>query len=167
MMKPKQDEISQDKADVSANPKSQNEATASMPVVIALLGYGGAIPFLALACADLLSLHLPFASPADLLIGYGAIILSFVGALGWGSHLRDKMISPAIYIWSIIPALMGWVALMAPIAAGALILIIGLVLCWWGDRARIKTGAWPKWMGRLRAHLTLLACFSLSVLVIA
>lgn len=140
---------------------------APMPVIIALLGYGGALPFVALAAAHWLSLQLPFAQPAALLVGYGVVILSFVGALSWGSHLRDQHISQGLYIWSIVPALMGWVALMVPLMMAALIVIIGLIICWWGDRAKVKTGIWPRWMGRLRAHLTILACLSLSILLIA
>ena len=139
---------------------------AAMPVIIALLGYGGAIPFVALAAAHLLALYFPLVSPAALLIGYGAVILSFVGALGWGSHLRDEQIMPSKYIWSIMPALMGWLALMAPLQIAASMIIIGLLACWWADRAQIKKGVWPKWMGRLRTHLTMLACLSLSALLV-
>lgn len=140
---------------------------APMPVIIALLGYGGACPFVALAAAHLLSLQLPFAQPAAILVGYGVVILSFVGALSWGSHLRDEHVSQGLYIWSIVPALMGWVALMVPLLFAALIVITGLIICWWVDRAKVKAGIWPQWMGRLRAHLTMLACLSLSVLFIA
>ena len=147
--------------------KHNHSKAGAMPVVIALLGYGGAIPFMALAGAHLLSLHTPFAAPGAMLVGYGAIILSFVGALHWGSHLRDEVILPAHYIWSIVPALIGWLALMAPLMMAALMLIVGLLLCWWVDRAQIKTGRWPAWMGRLRAHLTLLACLSLSMIFVA
>ena len=100
------------------------------------------------------------------LLGYGAVILSFVGALGWGSHLRDEQIMPSKYIWSIVPALIGWFALMAPLQIAASMIIIGLLACWWADRAHIKKGVWPKWMGRLRTHLTVLACLSLSALLV-
>ena len=156
-------------ADKEALQETHHEAAqeVNMPVIIALLGYGGALPFVALAAAHLLSLQLPFAQPAAILVGYGVAILSFVGALSWGSHLRDSHISQGLYIWSIIPALMGWVALMVPLMMAALIVIAGLIICWWVDKAKVKTGIWPRWMGRLRAHLTLLACLSLSVLLIA
>lgn len=146
--------------------ENDSEKEAAMPVIIALLGYGGAIPFVALAAAHSLALYFPLVSPAALLIGYGAVILSFVGALGWGSHLRDEQIEPSKYIWSIVPALIGWFALMAPLQMAASMIIIGLLTCWWVDRAHIKKGVWPKWMGRLRTHLTVLACLSLSALLV-
>ena len=147
-------------------PEQDPQKQAAMPVIIALLGYGGAIPFVALAAAHSLALYFPLVSPAALLIGYGAVILSFVGALGWGSHLRDEQILPSKYIWSIVPALIGWFALMAPLHIAASMIIIGLLACWWADRAHIKKGVWPKWMGRLRTHLTVLACLSLSAVLV-
>lgn len=51
-----------------------------------------------------------------MLLSYGAVILSFVGAL----HCGFAMAHPAtaeqgvsgMYVWSIMPALVGWVALL-------------------------------------------------------
>jgi len=53
----------------------------------AWLGYGGLIPFIVLAPASLLDHHHGW-TWSDALYGYGAIILSFVGALHWG--FRDE-----------------------------------------------------------------------------
>src|SRR3990167_1949564 len=98
----------------------------SMPHAITWLGYGGLIPFVALAAASVLAPdHRSLWSPA--LIAYGAVILSFVGALHWGIAMtapqmpvRQRTIH---YVWSVIPALLAWPAPLMPVAGGALILI--------------------------------------------
>ena len=52
-----------------------------MPQIARLLGYGGLIPFAALAALALGSSQ--SAAWIHALIAYGAVILSFVGALHW------------------------------------------------------------------------------------
>ena len=57
---------------------------AALPATVAWLGYGGLLPFVFLATAIFID---PDHAPlwGDALTAYGAIILSFVGALHWGS----------------------------------------------------------------------------------
>ena len=55
------------------------------------LGYGGLIPFLALTPASLLD-HQHGAVWSDALYAYGAIILSFIGALHWGLAMGLRLI---------------------------------------------------------------------------
>ena len=56
------------------------------PAVVAWLGYGGILPFVFLTLAGLLDRdHGPLWS--DALNAYGAIILSFLGALHWACLL--------------------------------------------------------------------------------
>ena len=132
-----------------------------------LLGFGGLLPFVLLAAATIMGLHTPFAPAHALLVGYGAVILSFVGALHWGTQLSSLQPSAARFIWSIVPALIGWVALMLPAKAGALCLIGGLVSCWVYDMRLISKKEWPSFMGALRTILTAIACLSLSVIIFA
>ena len=73
------------------------------------------MPFVALAAASLLAPdHRSLWSPA--LIAYGAVILSFVGALHWGFSMtapqmpaRQRTIH---YVWSVVPALLAWPSLI-------------------------------------------------------
>lgn len=59
------------------------DATALSPSRFAVLGYGGLLPFLGLTALILFSAeHRAFFSM--MMVGYGAVILSFVGALHWG-----------------------------------------------------------------------------------
>ena len=53
------------------------------------LGYGGLIPFVALALAVWLLDPADRARSLSALLGYGATILSFLGAIHWGLVMRE------------------------------------------------------------------------------
>ncbi len=129
-----------------------------------LLGFGGLLPFIFLAAATLMELRTPIAPAAALLIGYGAIILSFVGALHWGAQLSSNQPRAGRFVWSVMPALLGWAALMMPAMMAALCLIIGLLICLAYDMRVLSKGEWPSYMRSLRIILTAIACLSLSVI---
>ena len=153
---------------INDHPKERNKAI----MTARLLGFGGLLPFVILAAATMMELHTPFAPAHALLIGYGAVILSFVGALHWGAQLSaDKLsadkLSAGPFIWSVVPALIGWVALMLPAKLGAFCLIGGLVMCWGYDMRLIRKKEWPSFMGALRTILTAIACLSLGVIFFA
>jgi hypothetical protein len=94
-----------------------------------LLGLAGLLPF---AGAALASLAAPgwqeFALVA--LRAYGAVILAFLGAVHWGFALQPSIgqegAGPRRLILGIVPALVGWVALLLPpgFALGVLALAI-------------------------------------------
>ncbi len=97
------------------------------------LGFVGAIPFLFLAGLPWFqSYHAVISLYA--LAAYGAVILSFIGALHWAFAMMDFRIPESrrsrIYLWSVIPALIGWISLILPLRIGLLILLIGFVLHW-------------------------------------
>ncbi len=95
-----------------------------------LLGYGGLLPFIFLALLIPLSLdyRLLFAIA---LVNYGAVILSFVGALNWGFAMTVRDMSAEQrrdqFIWSVIPALIAWIATFVANAIG--LLAVGHRLC--------------------------------------
>ncbi len=84
------------------------------------LGYGGVIPFVGLAAAIVLNISLVplgVADPVQALLGYGAVIISFIGAVYWGvalSGVGDEGQTRRMYIYSVLPALAGWVMLLLP-----------------------------------------------------
>jgi hypothetical protein len=106
-----------------------------------LLTFAGAIPLIVLGVAVLLD---PVTSPVaiQLLISYGAVILSFVGAVYWGFALRDTAhpvngvpLAPAVLgaerqllVFGVVPALVGWVALIAMLHFAAPALALFLLL---------------------------------------
>ena len=135
------------------------------PRRVAWLGYGGLLPFIALAgLAWLRPEHAPFCLHA--LLSYGAVILSFVGALHWGfavalPELEDDLRS-ASYLWSVIPALMAWVALLFPQKLAFALLASGFLLQYWRDWALAKRSRLPGWYLGLRLELTVVASLCLA-----
>jgi hypothetical protein len=89
---------------------------------------------------------------------YGAIILSFVGALWWGLAIHAPANAPrnTLFVWSVIPALIGWFATLALPDVGLRMLMAGLALQWVLDGMLMRKvpELIPGWMFRLRTMLT-------------
>lgn len=149
---------------------------ASMPVTAAWLGYGGLIPFVLLAIAAGLGLGMGsdpvfrlaaslLATDGRALLAYGAVILSFVGALHWGFAMTLRDLSPrarnAAFLWSVVPALLAWVALVLPPAPAVALLIVGFLAQYRRDVGLARLVGLPAWYLPLRLRLTTVACLSL------
>jgi hypothetical protein len=138
------------------------------------LGNLGLLPFFALALATWLPVAPPHTGlPAWLLVGYAAVILSFLGAVHWGFALLTPGLTRAqarqALLWSVVPSLLGWLALALalgglPPAVVLLLLIADFVLCRLMDGAllRVFTTA-PAWYLPLRTRLTVGACLALAL----
>jgi hypothetical protein len=96
-----------------------------------LLGLAGLLPFAGAALAF-------FAAPDSwqgfaegALIAYGAVILSFLGAVHWGLALRapveEAPMGPARLTLGVVPALIGWVALLLPDVFALPLLALGIL----------------------------------------
>lgn len=142
----------------------QNDRNPKIPY---FLGWAGLIPFGSAA----LFTH----SNIDTFVrygflggtAYGAVILSFLGAVHWGLTMREDR-SPHWYVWSITPALLGFVTLLifdVEIRVVALIPLFGLT--WLIDRKAFKHGLIPDWYLRLRTILTGGAIISLAAMLLA
>ncbi len=140
-----------------------------IPPAVVYLGYGGLIPFLALALATTADVNHRLLW-AEALIAYGAIILSFVGALHWGFAMSLTELSIAkrngCFVWSVVPALVAWLALLLPPIVAALLFISFFLLQYWQDKRLCKMSQLPVWYLPLRLRLTVVACVCLSVLLI-
>ncbi len=132
---------------------------AGIPLPALLLGVGGLVPFVGLA---LLAAN-PVWSTEALLAqrAYGACILSFVGAVHWGFAVARGGLSWTQTGWSVLPALIAWVALTLG-AAGTWLLIAGLALAWVVDDYAAIGRSFPDWYRRLRTVLTSGAILSLA-----
>jgi hypothetical protein len=112
------------------------------PFTIAIfLSIAGLIPFLVLGATVLLS-PLEAKTAIEVLVCYGAVILSFLGAVHWGFALRDTAhpvngapLPPAVLgaerqllTFGVIPALIGWVALTVMLHFNAPSLALFLLL---------------------------------------
>ncbi|NBN64212.1 DUF3429 family protein [Microvirga tunisiensis] len=156
----------------TAPQRPADAAPAAVPVPAVWLGATGVIPF---AAPTLLLLVAPGLVPAPLapllplaLAAYGAVILSFLGGVHWGLGLSASMAGrtdPGLarrLVISVIPSLVGWVALLLPAATGLLLLALAFPLMLAVDLKAAREGAVPAWYPRLRIPLT--ACVTALLL---
>jgi len=133
------------------------------PIIAVILGWGGVIPFVAAA----LAFHFgpPLAAIYALHAGtiYGAVIITFIGAVHWGLALTrgDGQIW---YVWSVIPSLLMAVVLFVAPAFRPPLLLAGLALVWGVDFLATRKAVLPLWYMRLRHGLTAVAGASLLAL---
>jgi hypothetical protein len=131
------------------------------------LGFGGLIPFLGLTAALWLARpgDWPFASAA--LLGYGAVIVSFLGAIHWGLLMRPGAAQPLpALLWGVTPGLLGWVALLLDPASGLALITMLLWACLAVDRVFYPRYQMQAWLP-MRLWLTLTASSSCLVAAIA
>ncbi|CCD97936.1 DUF3429 domain-containing protein [Bradyrhizobium sp. STM 3809] len=128
---------------------------AGVPASMRILGLGGLIPFVGLA-----ALVIAGQEPARLMavhaqIAYGAVILSFLGAVHWGLAVQTPAAADWWRMaWGVTPALLGWAALLLPAVPSLVLLTAALLaalivdeLCFGGDRRA--------WFLKLRRLLSL------------
>jgi small-conductance mechanosensitive channel len=125
------------------------------------LGYGGLIPFVVLAAvAAVGGDYAGFCSHA--LFSYGAVILSFVGALHWAFAMTCPELSEprrdATLRWSVVPALVAWLALLITPAAAGVVLVAGFLAQYLQDRRLASQASLAAWYLPLRLRLTTVAC---------
>lgn len=141
-----------------------NENSLALPRAVAWLGYGGLFPFVVLAPASLLDQHHGVAW-SDALYAYGAIILSFVGALHWGLAMSLPDLSErqrsAWFAWSVAPALIAWLTLLLSPILAAPLLVVGFIAHYLQDCRLAGQASLPAWYLALRLRLTCVAVVSL------
>jgi hypothetical protein len=128
-----------------------------LPVWPRRLGAAGALPFLLLGVLSWIEgpwqSELRFA-----LLANGAVILSFVGALHWAFAMLVPDMAETdrnrAYAWSVIPALLGWVALLLPPSLTSFLLLLGFWSHFAQDFRLARRIALPDWYLPLRLSLT-------------
>lgn len=135
-------------------------APDARPRVVAWLGYGGLIPFLALSVLSFVDRERAAFWHASLR-AYGAVILSFVGAVHWGFAMTQHELSPrqrnAAFAWSVAPALVAFLALVVKSVLGDIVLAGGFLAHYLRDRRFAATAALPAWYLPLRLRLSAVA----------
>lgn len=131
------------------------------------LGYAGLIPFVIFSVGCWIPL--PYVTnAADILIAYGAIILSFMGAIHWGIALSDAVEEQGQYlVASVTPALLGWLSLLLPQTWALIILLAGFVGLFVYDRAVEQAQSLPTWYLPMRLNLTVVVAICLLSALIA
>ncbi len=141
---------------MSQHPRPRIEQTAKgIPVLALALGYAGLAPFVAGAAEVWLLPGVMTDFIEEALLAYAAVILTFMGAIHWGLAIRSHRDIVNLQLGlSVIPALMGWVALMLPAVAAYPILILSYLVLYLFDAQAVKLNLAPDWYPKLRLPLT-------------
>jgi len=144
----------------------------SVPNAALALGALGAVPFVVLSGASLVLEGLAAQQALFALATYGAVILSFLGGIHWGLAVAPAPTgSPASAKLrrlgaSVVPSLVGWVALSLPTGPGLLVLSAAFALMLSFDLYAQRRGEAPPWYPKLRLPLTLVVCVALLLAAI-
>ena len=129
-------------------------ALRGVPVAAQWLGFLGLLPFGAAVVIGLVPespLH-DIALPA--LLAYGSVILSFLGGIRWGLAVvktdAADLLGPLLI--SVLPSVLGWIALLMPASVGLLLLVLGFLALLLAD-VRLRMA--PPWYGALRLPLSI------------
>ncbi len=124
------------------------------------LGFGGLVPFVGLAAAHWVAWPGDWPLARMALLGYGATISSFLGAIHWGLVMRERPAQPApSLLWGVVPSLLGWVALLLGPVPGLLLIAALLWACYAVDQVLYPRYQLQAWLP-MRLRLTLVASFS-------
>jgi hypothetical protein len=115
--------------------RMQLSSNDSVSLTTRALGWSGLLPFVSGALAVSVGPPAWHDTALRALIAYGAVIVSFLGGIHWGSPTSAAHDSARA--WGVVPSLLAWPLLLLPASRFALIgLAASLALCWAVDRAR-------------------------------
>jgi hypothetical protein len=131
------------------------------------LTFAGALPFLAAIAAVAFAPIWASAAIWQAVIGYGAVIASFVSGIHWGLFVyRDGAMPLNLFLSSNVCALAAWAALLVPSLTSALALLIAVFSALFViDHALWRAGAHAAWFYQLRAIITAIVLAALGVLL--
>ncbi len=149
---------------------TERNSPTSIPGAALLLGLAGLIPFLGGAAA--LWAMLPGLAPErglQLIIAYGAIILSFLGGIRWGTAIGpyDTRRQGLEFAASVLGSLAGLAAIFIPAVPALTLLIAGFLMQALWDVTSVESGRLPAWFGKLRMLLTAGAVISFTAALVA
>lgn len=133
------------------------------------LACAGFVPFAGLSLALLLvgketALH-PVLT--DALRTYAAVVLSFLGGIRWGLALRSTPVAAGDILFSVVPAIVGWLALFLPVPLAVSLLLLAFCTLGAWDSLAIHRGLAPVWFATQRIVLTLLVAAALVGALVA
>ncbi|MEL6766200.1 MAG: DUF3429 domain-containing protein [Pseudomonadota bacterium] len=137
-----------------------------VPAPAGWLGLSGLLPFFTGALAVAVLSDAPQLLAAQLLAGYGAVILSFMGGCRWGFAAAGMGAAHGNGPWfayaaSVVPSLYAWVVLVLPDPWRMALLALGFLGLLGADYALAARGGAPAWWPALRLPLSLGAAGSL------
>jgi hypothetical protein len=140
-----------------------NSVNSEPSLLARRLGYAGLAPFAMLA-ALLWAVRADWqAVVAMALVGYGAVIASFLGGVHWGiAGQLPQQAAKLHYAWGVLPSLLGWMALAMPARWGLQLLMLVLITCYLVDRRSYPRVGWAAWLP-MRLQLTAVAVMSCAL----
>ncbi len=132
-------------------PKALAKA-AQAPTAVLVLSYARVVPFVAMAL--IIALISPSPAAASALaaeIGYGAVLLSFLGGVRWGAAIKtagDAILFRPLTLL-MLPTLFSWCVLFMASATALAALMAGFLLVTLADRASVRRGLAPAWQSGL------------------
>lgn len=139
---------------------------SGVPEPAALLGAAGLLPFVAGA----VWVFVPGEGGAwvrTALLGYAAVILSFMGGVHWGLAMTATRPLFQRYGASVVPALLGWFALLLGGRWAFLVLAASFASLLAYDLGAVRAGEAPAWYPTLRWPLTVVVCLCLLLALFA
>ncbi len=141
-----------------------------IPAAALALGLAGLIPFAGGALG--LWFRLPFFGPdmaLKLVTVYGAIILSFLGGIRWGTAIGpyDSRRQSFEFSLSVAGSLAGLLACFLEAVPSLTLLIAGFLMQALWDVTSVEAGRLPSWFGKLRMVLTAGAVISIIAALLA
>ena len=135
-----------------------------LPPGLVAFGYAGVLPFVACVLAIALLEGEGRALAVRALVAYGAVILSFLGAVHWGLLLRQPgAAAHARLAIGVLPSLAGWVALLLPDRYALTLLVVAFGGFWLYEHRVVGTALLPGGYLDLRRHLSLAVCALLTL----
>ena len=144
---------------MNSNIKDSITLSANIPSNAVWLGGLGVLPFAAASITASL-MPLQIANYGKLaLLAYGAVILSFLGGVLWGRILAFGTVEEfskqtRSLILSVVPSLIGWIAVLSGPEFGLPMLAAAFVLILFIDLLALKNRLYPAWYPKLRIPLT-------------
>jgi hypothetical protein len=140
-----------------------------LPQGLAALGYAGLLPFVACVLAIALLEGEARAGEVRALVAYGAVILSFLGAVHWGLLLREAdAASPRVRLAiGVLPSLLAWAALLLPDRQALALLVVAVGGFWLYEHRVVGAALLPTGYLDLRRHLSLAVCALLTLGLLA
>ncbi|MCW8914927.1 MAG: DUF3429 domain-containing protein [Magnetovibrio sp.] len=148
------------------------DSIKNIPKPAMWLGIGGVLPFIFFDAYVLFGPPEWVQDVLDTMVGYGAVILSFLGGVLWGFALtHEKGVREgeltSLLVVSVFPPLIGWVALFVEPITGIVLMVVsflGLLLVDWRF---YRAGHSRNWYMGLRTLLTLCVVLCLGVAWVA
>jgi hypothetical protein len=147
----------------------RNLAPAGLPRWTKALGYGGLVPFVACALVMLVVTEPDVRHVAGrVLVGYGAVILAFLGGVHWGLVLygRPGKASGMLAI-GVVPSLLAWATLLLQFETAVAVQVATFGGFWLYEHRVLGAGVLPPEYLALRRWLTLIVCASLGLALMA